>query len=199
MRLKKGACSSIGILLLLVFLFVYFQNNTEVSEATEATVRIGKYFIIFTWKQFLFQTIAKHSYRDSKTFSLLNCNCSRTLFNVETDNSVQFSQTTCGGDAFQRGANQKVVGFSFYGDSSSELHQFRKYFDGIEENLRLVRSHYGPDWSMRLYYDLETTEGDIARLSSHWSRSIKSVLSLVEMASMAFMNVKDLLKGALLP
>ena len=153
MRLKKGACSSIGILLLLVFLFVYFQNNSEVLEAT---VRIiGKYFIIFTWKQFMFQTITKHSSRDSKSFSLLNCNCSRTLFNVETDNSVQFSQTTCGGDAFQRGSNQKVVGFSFYGDSSSELHQFRKYFDGIEENLRLVRSHYGPDWSMRLYYDLD--------------------------------------------
>ena len=135
--------------------------------------------------------IVKSSVKKSKTIQLEHCNCRRTLVNIEESeiNSVPFSNTTCGWDAFQRGTNQRIAGFSFYGNSSSSVHKARKYFGGIEENLRLVRSHYGPDWSMRLYYDLETTEGDIVRLSSHWSRSIKSVLSLVEMA---FMNVKDL-------
>ena len=89
-----------------------------------------------------------------------NCKCSRTLSNVEENqnNPVQFSDTTCGREAFQRGSNQKVVGFSFYGNESSGVHKLKKYFDGIEENLRLVRSQYGDDWSMRLYYDLAQSD-----------------------------------------
>ena len=94
---------------------------------------------------------------NSKTFLFENCSCNRTLFDIEENktNSVKFSQTTCGREAFQRGSNQKVVGFSFYGDSSSEAHKAREYFTGIEENLRLVRFLYGDDWSIRLYYDLD--------------------------------------------
>ena len=99
-----------------------------------------------------------------ETFPLSSCNCSRTLFNVEKDNSVQFSDTTCGWDAFQRGANQKVAAFSFYGDRSSSAHKSQKYFEGIEENLRLVRSQYGADWSMRLYYDLAQSDELMGRL-----------------------------------
>ena len=93
----------------------------------------------------------------SKTFLLEHCSCRRTLLNIEenTNNSAQFSETTCGRDAFQRGSNQKVVGFSFYGNTSSRSHKLKKYFEGIEENLSLVRSLYGADWSMRLYYDLD--------------------------------------------
>ena len=95
-----------------------------------------------------------------------NCKCSRTLSNVgeNQNNPVQFSDTTCGREAFQRGSNQKVVGFSFYGNESSGVHKLKKYFDGIEENLRLVRSQYGDDWSMRLYYDLAQSDELLARL-----------------------------------
>ena len=102
----------------------------------------------------------------SKTFLLEHCSCDRTLFDGEEEqnNSIKFSGTTCGWDAFRRGSNQKVVGFSFYGDTSSGAHQARKYFDGIEENLRLVRSQYGADWSMRLYYDLDQSEVLMDRL-----------------------------------
>ena len=87
-----------------------------------------------------------------------NCNCSRTLFDIEETNSVQFSDTTCGQDAFQRGSNQKVAAFSFYGNSSSDVHKARRYFGGIEENLHLLRSEYGADWVMRLYYDLDQSD-----------------------------------------
>ena len=93
-----------------------------------------------------------------KTIQLEHCNCGRTLFSTEDNNSVQFSDTTCGRDAHQRGSNQKVAGFSFYGNSSSNVHKARKYFAGIEENLRLLKSLYGADWVMRLYYDLDQSD-----------------------------------------
>ena len=97
---------------------------------------------------------------------LEHCNCLRTLFNDDENkiNSVHFSDTTCGWEAFQRGANQKVAAFSFYGDRSSSAHKSQKYFEGIEENLRLVRSLYGADWSMRLYYDLAQSDELMDRL-----------------------------------
>ena len=99
-----------------------------------------------------------------ETFPLSSCNCSRTLSNVKKNNSLQFTDTTCSMEAFQRGSNQKVVGFSFYGNSSSQAHQSRKYFEGIEENLRLLRSEYGADWVMRLYYDLDQSDELMGRL-----------------------------------
>ena len=96
----------------------------------------------------------------SNTFLLEHCSCSRTLLDLKEDinNSIQFSDTTCGRDAFQRGSNQKVAGFTFYGNTSSSHHTRQKYFEGIKENLRLVRSLYGADWSMRLYYDLAESD-----------------------------------------
>ena len=95
---------------------------------------------------------------------MLNCNCNRTLSNVEKRNSVHFSDTTCGPEAFQRGSNQKVAGFSFYGSTTSGSHNSKKYFEGIEENLRLLKSLYGADWVMRLYYDLDQSDELMGRL-----------------------------------
>ena len=106
----------------------------------------------------------KSSIMKSTTILLEHCNCRRTLFNAEEITSVQFSDTTCGRDAFQRGSNQKIVGFSFYGNTSSVEDEPKKYFDGIEENLRLVRSQYGAEWSMRLYYDLDQSDELMGRL-----------------------------------
>ena len=110
--------------------------------------------------------IVKSSVKKSKTIQLEHCNCRRTLVNIEESeiNSVPFSNTTCGWDAFQRGTNQRIAGFSFYGNSSSSVHKARKYFGGIEENLRLVRSEYGADWSLRLYYDLAQSDELMDRL-----------------------------------
>ena len=90
------------------------------------------------------------------TFKLERCNCSRSLSQPSGGgyDEVKFSDTSCGRDAFYRGSHQRVAGFSFYGDSSSEGHRAKQFFAGIEENLRLLRSEYGESWSMRLYYDL---------------------------------------------
>ena len=92
----------------------------------------------------------------ARTFQLEDCDCSRTLASLqEYDNSsARFEDTACGRDAFQRGSHQKVAGFSFYGNTSSSAHKSKKYFSGIEENLKLLRSEYGEGWSLRLYYDL---------------------------------------------
>ena len=108
--------------------------------------------------------VVKSSMMKSKTILLEHCNCRRTLFNAEEITSVQFSDTTCGWEAYKRGANQKVAGFSFYGNTSSSVHKAKKYFEGIEENLRLVKSMYGDDWSMRLYYDLAQSDELMGRL-----------------------------------
>ena len=91
----------------------------------------------------------------SKKFPLSHCPCTRTLPVVASAERVEYSDTTCGRDAYERGAQQKVVGFSFYGNTSSGVHKAKQYFIGIKENLSLVSQLYGKDWSMRLYYDLE--------------------------------------------
>ena len=93
-----------------------------------------------------------------------SCNCSRTIFNVEKTNSIKFSDTTCSQEAFQRGSNQKVAAFTFFGDTASGHHKAKKYFEGIKENLHLVRSLYGADWVMRLYYDLDQSDELMGRL-----------------------------------
>ena len=127
------------LLLLSFFTFLYIMRTTEqkLSRFEEETEN-----------------------ENSETFQLEHCSCSRTLFDVKENqnNSAHFSDTTCGRDAFQRGSNQKVAGFSFYGNTSSSAHKSKKYFEGIKENLRLVRSLYGADWSMRLYYDLAQSD-----------------------------------------
>ena len=91
----------------------------------------------------------------SKKFPLSHCPCTRTLPVVASAERVEYSDTTCGRDAYERGTHQKVVGFSFYGNTSSGVHKAKQYFIGIKENLSLVSQLYGKDWSMRLYYDLE--------------------------------------------
>ena len=52
-----------------------------------------------------------------------------------------------------RGAQQKIIGFSFYAGNPS-LHKDRKYFKGIEDNLKKIPEIY-PSWILRLYYDIE--------------------------------------------
>ena len=37
---------------------------------------------------------------------------------------------------------QKIVSFSYYGDSNSDLVNQRKYFEGIETNLKLMPKYY---------------------------------------------------------
>ena len=64
---------------------------------------------------------------------------------------TSFEETTCSRDAFNRGPNQKVVAFSFYGDPESEEHIRKQFFEGISRNLERIREKY-PQWVMRLYF-----------------------------------------------
>jgi len=94
----------------------------------------------------------------TKKIRLEHCSCSRTLPITEDKNQPEYSTTTCGRDAFQRGIHQKVAGFSFYGNTTSGVHKSKQYFAGIKENLELLPQLYGPGWSMRLYYDLDQAD-----------------------------------------
>jgi len=88
---------------------------------------------------------------------LERCNCSRTAL-TEESGAIKFSDTSCGRDSFNRGNHQKVVAFSFYGNTKSEAHKAKQYFTGIQENLDLLSKIYDLSWTMRLYYDLD--DGD---------------------------------------
>ena len=87
------------------------------------------------------------------------CGCQRTVrghkdvmvFDRTEGNS---SISTCSKHSYLRGFKQRIIGFSFYGDPNSPLGKFRKYFQGIKDNLELVPKFYD-GWNIRLYYDLE--------------------------------------------
>ena len=86
------------------------------------------------------------------------CGCKRTIVGhkskmVFDGSEANSTASACSKHAFLRGYKQKVIGFSFYGDSSSKLSKFRKYFQGIKDNLALVPKYY-KGWTVRLYYDL---------------------------------------------
>ena len=55
-------------------------------------------------------------------------------------------RSTCSQSATDRGLEQKVISYSFYGPLTSA------YFNGIFENLAGVKMYY-PDYVMRLYLD----------------------------------------------
>ena len=87
-----------------------------------------------------------------------HCECQRRLEEVrENPSGLNFDQTTCGYDAFNRGPHQKVISFSFYGDINSDRSKMKGYFEGIVGNLKLIPKFY-PGWIMRLYYDLDIND-----------------------------------------
>ena len=110
------------------------------------------------------------------SIQLERCSCPRHLSSWDTSYSTNYSDTTCGRDAFLRGHGQKVVAFSFYGNSSSPNHLLRGFFQGrylnvfflksiwsrkwsiifpgIQINAEVVRALYDSSWVMRLYYDI---------------------------------------------
>ena len=114
-------------------------------------------------------TAASIGDNDIRSFKLEHCNCSRTLEildsnEVISDSWIQYNETTCGWDAYHRGPHQKVAGFSFYGDISTKEHKSKQYFEGIKENLELLTQLYGDRWTMRLYFDLDPADPQLARL-----------------------------------
>ena len=54
------------------------------------------------------------------------CNCTRVL-PTNTVPEEDYSSTTCSHHAWSRGAGQRVVGFSYYGNSDSDHHKSKGY------------------------------------------------------------------------
>ena len=84
------------------------------------------------------------------------------MFQNEVD-GISFEKTTCSYRSFLRGSGQKIIGFSYYGDSRSAHHQTKKYFEGIQNNLQLLPKYY-PNWIIRLYYDLSPDDPVLPKL-----------------------------------
>ena len=87
------------------------------------------------------------------------CGCQReilahTMATYEGGDYANSSISTCSLHSFHRGAKQKIAAFSFYGNPNSAQGKERKYFQGIKSNLKVLPQFY-PDWTLRLYYDLD--------------------------------------------
>ena len=81
------------------------------------------------------------------------CGCDRLIL-AHPEKLWRVNDSTCSSASYWRGAGQKIISFSFYGSPNSTKGKERKYFQGIEDNLRLLPRHY-PGWTIRVYYDLE--------------------------------------------
>ena len=119
------------------------------------------------------------------------CNCAslkRNISHIGANNNaignITLKNTTCSQSAFERGSHQKIVAFTFY-ESESELgvksEKTRHYFDGIRDNLALMKEYY-PDFVMRLYYEVpDQTESKLCRLGKLpilcLEQSIKKLIS----------------------
>lgn len=86
--------------------------------------------------------------------------------NLDVDISIH--NTTCSEFAAYRGPGQKVIAYTYYEANVKQKKSFdafnRDYFAGIESNLKLVNQMYGPEWVMRLYYQMPNKE------SQNWSK-----------------------------
>ena len=80
---------------------------------------------------------------------LIKLNCFLLVFQIEEVIQIPYEQTTCSKRAYDRGLGQKVIGFSYYGDSRSAHHQSKKYFQGIKNNLELLLKYYPDNWIIR--------------------------------------------------
>ena len=109
--------------------------------------------------------------RKPLSIELDKCSCMRNLttYNLNITRHF-FNYTTCGRDAFFRGPHQKVIAFSFYGNSSSPEHLVRGFFAGnindvicfdscnqMERNFRKhVRRVISKQFLGGFIYDFET-------------------------------------------
>ena len=120
---------------------------------------IGSSFVTFIYLFVLSISRKEAKERQFHRFKLEHCDCERVITIQDTKKvisySLDYTTTTCGRDAYRRGLHQKVAGFSFFGNRNSSIHQTKRYFEGIADNLKQLPQFYNDSWTMRLYYDLE--------------------------------------------
>jgi len=94
------------------------------------------------------------------------CRCDSENIDIsklDSKEAALYNKTTCSPRAYSRGNGQKIIGFSYYGDSRSAHHKSKKYFEGIQNNLNLLPKFY-PGWIIRLYYDLDQDDPILPKL-----------------------------------
>ena len=82
--------------------------------------------------------------------SSLNCDCVRQVTHRK------FIHSICDNFSSKRNPGQKIVSYSFYGNSSEKSIRNR-YLDPVQSRAEEIRRLY-PDWVMRIYYDLEEND-----------------------------------------
>ena len=92
--------------------------------------------------------------------SVPNCGCKKWIKTKPNNPKYSAANGTCSKMSYMRGPGQKIVGFTFYEpspeeNSHGEDKSLREYFEGIQENMNLVKKYYGPEWVVRLYYQVE--------------------------------------------
>ena len=100
-----------------------------------------------------------------KAYSIGKCSCMRksTMIGKTPPSS------TCDDYSSSRGKGQRVVSYSYFGDTSDDEVR-KRYFGQIEERAEEVKRSY-PGWIMRLYYHI--TDGDFGaenRLCEVWCK-----------------------------
>lgn len=105
-----------------------------------------------------------HGYLTDSNLVLLQlskCGCQKYVPRSERPLNPQHKPLngTCSLDTWPRGAGQKVIGFTFYQpvreENGTEDKSLRNYFQGIQDNLTLMKEKYGPEWILRLYYQVQ--------------------------------------------
>ena len=80
-----------------------------------------------------------------------SCGCHRNIRIRPTANTTLLQETTCSQDAYSRGPNQRVIAMSVYNTNDTGLEARRRYFAGIEANLKQMPLFY-PGYTMRVYH-----------------------------------------------
>jgi len=131
-------------------------------------------FILFTSFYIIYRqpnTLAEIYNNESTTNDMIlmeepnNCGCKKWIKTKPQENpNYTESNGTCSKLSYARGPGQKVVGFTFYEptpeeNAKGEDKTFRKFFEGILENYRLIQKMYGSSWTVRVYYQVDYKGG----------------------------------------
>ena len=84
--------------------------------------------------------------------SLKQCQCTRS--SSRSKNANYKVTSNCDTYATLRGRGQKVVAYSFYGDSSKNTRVRTHYLDQIQDRASEVAAQY-PGWLMRIYFSAD--------------------------------------------
>ena len=127
----------------------FFMSTIKYKNAIKESQRLGE-------KEEEKPTLA------SEMVKLEECGCMRKIQSSRRP-LVQTSDSMCSLHSGQRGANQKVISYTYFKNNHTEKRIRMKYFDGIPKILEILPKTY-PGWTMRLYHDLDHSDEQHAQL-----------------------------------